>query len=94
MCADGRSQEAPRLAVTAPAVRASAPPAGIRAEAHFLRQLAAYCRVTGRKHMIIRWQPPARAVVLRRHAIGPLEMPAQHFQFLAVLKTDEIVVRY
>ena len=94
MCADGRSQEAPRLAVTAPAVWASAPPAGIRAEAHFLRQLAAYCRVTGRNHRIIRWQSPARAVLLRRHAIGPLEMPAQHFQFLAVFKTDELVVRY
>src|SRR5512146_64504 len=62
-----------------------------RAEADILGKLAALLGVIGRHHRIIGRQAPALAILLGRQIVGRLEVALQHFEFLAVLETNEMV---
>ena len=94
MSADCRAIGAACAAAQAGMARASARLAGPRAETHFFGQFTPLCGVTGGDHGIIRGQSPARAILLGCQAVGLPEMPAQHFQFLAVFEADEEIARY
>ena len=78
------------------AVAASAPPrfARPRTEADRLRQRGTLLRVFGRDHRIVRVETPFRAILFRSHAISGLQVAFQHFQLLAVLEADDVIIEH
>src|SRR5512144_1960977 len=67
---------------------------GLPAQSDLLCELRAALRVSGSNHRIIRRQTPLGPVVIGRHVVRRSQMPLQHFQFLTVFETDDIVTRH
>src|SRR5579872_3319575 len=62
-----------------------------RAQSDLLGKLAALTRVIGGYHRIIGREIPALAILIGGHAVSRLEMALQHFEFLAVFKTNNVI---
>src|SRR5271169_4174637 len=78
-------------AVLRPEARSALATALARAgpKSDLLGQPTALLGVVRRHHRIVGSETPALAVLLRGKIVRRLEMAFQHFQFLAVLETDE-----
>ena len=73
------------------------PPAGLsrpRAEADRLGERRSLLGIFRRDHRIVRVEAPFGAILFRAHAICRLQMPFQHFQFLAVLQADDVFAEH
>jgi len=65
---------------------------GFTTETDFLGKFLPLGSIARRYHWVVVLQSPFRAIVFWRHAIGSHQMPLEHLQFLAVFKTDNVVL--
>ena len=65
--------------------------AALLTEPHLLGELRARGGIVRRNHRIVGRQAPLGAIVFRRHLIMRHQVPLQHFQFLTVLKADDVI---